>query len=268
MLPWFQYLSYGLGPLTIQVWGSFVALGMFLGLYIVHQRAKKKGLEPQILVDAGLWMIIGGLVGARIFHVLFYEPGLYISHPFEIIRIWHGGMSSYGSFFGAGLALFLFVKKRKLSKALIFQSIDIFAYGALFGWILGRVGCFMIHDHLGKPCNCFLAIQTPDGPRLEMALLEILGLIPLAVFFFVLRKKKKVQGWFAAVLFAYYGILRFILDFFRASPADANITSSFYIPTDARYLGLTPAQYFSILSFAVAVYLLLKMRKQETSFKD
>ena len=166
MIPWFQYLSYELGPLSVQVWGSFVAMGIFLGLYIVHHRAKKEGLESQVLIDAGLWMIIGGLIGARVFHVLFYEPHLYISNPVEIIRIWHGGMSSYGSFFGAGLALLLFVKKRKLSKDLLLQSVDIFAYGTLYGWILGRVGCFMIHDHLGKPCDGFLAIQSPDGPRL------------------------------------------------------------------------------------------------------
>ncbi len=123
------------------------------------------------------------------------------------------------------------------------------AFVALYGWMIGRIGCVMIHDHMGKPCDCWIAIRSPDGPRLEMSILEIVGLLPLAIIFFVSRKKKNPDGWYLGLVLIYYGSLRFILDFFRATDL-AN--------ADTRYLGLTPAQYFSIVMAALGGYLVTK----------
>lgn len=251
MIPWFQYNTIHLGPIPIQVWGFFVALGMFIGLLLLKQQAKKRGWNVEELFDIAFWVLIGGIVGGRLAHILFYDLSHYVVYPFDIIKIWEGGMSSFGGMFGALLGFWYIMKKKKKSKETILQYADLFIWASLYGWIVGRIGCLMIHDHLGKPCDCFLSINTPTGPRLEMSLLEILGLLPLAVYFFLTRKRTRKAGESLAIIIMYYGVLRFILDFFRAT----DLPNS-----DARYLGLTPAQYFAIVFVVSGGYILTKRK--------
>lgn len=253
MIPWFQYTTVSIGPVPIQVWGFFVALGMAVALWIMAKRAERFGFKKEAVLDTALLMIAFGLLFARVFHVLFYEFAFYAANPIDVFKVWHGGLSSFGGLFGAMLGFWWSIKKGKIKKMSLLSFADLVAFGALFGWIVGRIGCVMIHDHLGQPCDCFLSIQTPSGPRLEMALLEIIGLLPLALLFYIARKRGKPPGWFVSILFVYYGVLRFVLDFFRATDIEA---------ADARYLGLTPAQYFAILLVGAGAWLYVrKIRK-------
>lgn len=237
MIPWFEWKTIALGPLTLQVWGLFVAAGMLLGMWIINKRSKKFSLNTDMMFNLGFWMIVWGIIGARLFHVVFYEQGYYAAHPLEIFKLWHGGMSSFGGLFGAAFYFWRAIKKQKLLGHILVIA-DVMSFSAVFGWMLGRVGCLLIHDHLGRHSNCPWAMQTPDGSRLEMALLEIVGMIPLALLFFINRKKEKPSGWYVGILFLYYGVLRFILDFYRAKDI---------VGADARFLGLTPGQYFAIV---------------------
>ena len=176
-----------------------------------------------------------------------------------VIKIWQGGLSSFGGLFGAVLGFWLFLKRKKISfnKRNLYEQADILSFAAVFGWMVGRLGCFSIHDHIGKLSSSQLAVNFPDGARLEMAFLEILYMIPLAVWFYMVRKKQKPAGWFLYILFVYYGILRFVLDFFRA----IDIAHA-----DVRYFGLTPAQYFALLLvFFGAVYFRKSKKQKSTS---
>ena len=257
VIAWFQYTTFHLGPIPIQVWGSFVALGMLFAVWIIAKRGRRLGVAVEPMLDAALWMIISGVVFARLFHVFLYEPSFYVANPLEIVKVWHGGLSSFGGVAGAVLAFWWFVRRGIFQNIGLLRAADLFSFGALFGWIVGRIGCVMIHDHMGKPCDCFLAIETPDGTaRLDMALLEILFLLPLAVVFFVLRNKKWKNGWITAVLLGYYGVVRFVLDFWRAAPEEH--------PTgDARYLGLTPAQYFAMLLVAASAFYFFRASRKK-----
>ncbi|OIO20187.1 MAG: diacylglyceryl transferase [Candidatus Magasanikbacteria bacterium CG_4_9_14_0_2_um_filter_41_10] len=251
MIPWFQFTSVHIGPVALQVWGFFVALGMILSVLLIQREAKKRLLNAEPLLDLALKMIFFGVVGARLFHVFFYEPTFFIAHPAEIIAVWHGGLSSFGGLVGAMLAFVIALKRKKIKKEFLSVYGNIISYSALFGWMIGRIGCLMIHDHLGKESTSFLAFNSPSGQRLDMAFLEILYLIPLAIVFLILKRKKR-EDLFAALLFVYYGILRFILDFWRA---DASFATG-----DVRYLGLTPAQYFAMVLVVFGVFLYRKTR--------
>ncbi len=253
MIPWFEWKTIMLGPLTLQVWGLFVAMGMLVGVWIISKRGKHLGVNTDNLFNSAFFMIVFGLIFSRLFHILFYEPGFYFQNPVEIVKIWHGGLSSFGGLFGAVVAFFVCIKKFQWREKM-FLIADILSFGAVFGWMIGRVGCFMIHDHLGQHSNCPLAMQTPDGPRLEMAFLEILAMIPLALLFFLFRKKQVAQGWFTGVLFVYYGVLRFVLDFFRAT----DITSA-----DTRYFGLTPGHYSAIVLVLLGGFVLYKTKRKK-----
>lgn len=249
MIPWFQFTVVHLGPIPIQVWGFFVALGMVVSLLLLQNKTNNNPAQKKIL-DSAFWIIIWGFIGARLGHIIFYEPQYFLSNPIDIFKIWQGGMSSFGSFLGAGLSFFYYFKKNKFN---VRELGDTFLLVSLPGWMIGRVGCFMIHDHLGAHSTCPLAIMTPDGPRLDMALLEILGLIPLAIWVYFSRKKKFASGTVSMIILAYYSALRLILDFWRAT----DIANS-----DARYSGLTPAQYFSIIILLFAGWHFLKLRRK------
>lgn len=256
MIPWFQYTSVHIGLFTIQVWGFFVALGMILSMYLIHRMSTERRVPADQLLSLALKMIVYGVIGARVFHVAFYQPQYYIAHPLEILAVWHGGLSSFGGLVGAAIAFGLFYKTHKMQSILLKTYANILSFAALYGWIIGRIGCLMIHDHLGAESACPLAFVSPYGRRLDMALLEILGLLPLGIVFFVL-KKKHIYHFFMPLLFVYYGSLRFILDFWRALPSFAT--------GDMRYLGLTPAQYFAMVLVLWGIYLLQKMKKGEVA---
>ena len=251
MIPWFQFTEFYIGPIPIQVWGTLVAIGIGTSLFFLYKRAPALGLNRDVLLDQAFWMILAGLLGARLFYVLFFNPLFFLAHPIEIFKVWHGGLLSYGGFVGAIVGFFWYAKRKKLDKKWWLKHGDAVAQVSVVGWIIARIGCFLIHDHLGKPCDCFLAIDTPDGPRLEMALFEILTLLPILVLFYIWRNKKKPDGWFLGVLAAYYGTARFLLDFGRTTE---------FVGGDVRYLGLTPAQYFSMVAFVVGVYLIRRGR--------
>ncbi len=195
------------------------------------------------MLDLALWMIVGGFVGARLVHVFIYEPQFYFSHPWEFFAVWHGGWSSFGGVAGA-IASFFFYNKKHAVAPMQERIADLMSVSAVFGWVVGRLGCVMIHDHLGRPCNCFFDIETPQGPRLDMALTEIFLLLPLVVLFLILQKRRVKDGTYTALLFLYYGITRFLLDFLRLG--------------DHRYLGLTPAQFFAILIMIFGGHFLFK----------
>jgi len=110
MIPYFQANTIVVGWLTIQVWGLFVALGILCGLILMYHFARRYFLSEQVILDLSVWSIIGGLLGARFFHVVFYEPAYYILHPSEIVYIWQGGASSLGGFVGALAAIYIFSK--------------------------------------------------------------------------------------------------------------------------------------------------------------
>ena len=251
MIPWFQYTVIHIGPVPIQVWGLFVAMGMVLSMWILEREAKKRLLDTAMILDIALKMIVSGVVFARIFHIVFYEPAFFLANPIEVFAIWHGGLSSFGGVFGALLVIFSAIKKGKISKKQLPLYGNMLSFAALYGWLVGRIGCVMIHDHLGAPCDCFLAFNSPEEKRLDMAFLEIICLLPLAGIFFVL-KKKHINHLFTPILFIYYGILRFILDFWRAAPDFAT--------GDTRYLGLTPAQYLAMVLVIMGLCMLKKIR--------
>lgn len=256
MIPWFQFTVVHIGPVPIQVWGFFVALGMMVSLWLLQKITKSGNAGQQkIILDIAFWAIVWGFIGARLGHVFLYEPIFFFNHPLDIVKIWQGGMSSFGSFVGAGLAAWYLIKRNKLN---VKETGDWFLVVAVPGWMIGRVGCFMIHDHLGAHSNCPLAMMTPDGKRLDMALLEILGMIPLALWVWFTRKKTFQPGFKSIIILAYYSALRFILDFWRATD----------IPNaDTRWFGLTPAQYFSMVMAVWGGYWLIMNHPKKTAQK-
>lgn len=249
MIPYFEWKTIPLGPVSIQVWGFCAAVGVVLGVLFAVRQAKRRGLDAEAFESMAFWIVISAFIGARLFHVLFYEPAYYLAHPVEILSIWKGGLSSFGGFAGAAAAFFLCLRKSKLP---LLKTADALSIALPLGLGCGRVGCFLIHDHPGTlayGAGKWLAVNYPDGPRYDLGML--LGLFDFLLFgaFLLLLKKPRKDGYYFALFMTVYGPVRFLLDFLRI--------------LDVRYFGLTPAQYGSIAIFGAGVWLMSRIRRSQ-----
>lgn len=231
MIPYFEWKAIEVGNLTLHVWGLFVALGFIFGSFAAGWMAKKRGDNPKIIYDLTAWLMFAGLVGGRIGHVLLYEPGYYLQNPGEAFAIWEGGLSIYGGFIACAIVGFFFLRHKKVA---VWRYVDSAIFGLPIGLWIGRIGCFLIHDHPGTATSFFLGVQYPDGVvRHDFGLYESINGFVLTILFILLSRKQRPVGTYAGIFAIEYGIVRFFLDFYRTA--------------DVRYGGLTPAQYLSIL---------------------
>ncbi|HLD17740.1 MAG TPA: prolipoprotein diacylglyceryl transferase [Patescibacteria group bacterium] len=250
VFPYIEWHTFHLGPLTLQVWGMFVALGFLIGAAVSARQARRKGIDPALIWDLTGWVMIGAFLFARVSHVFFYEPSFYLTHPAEILAIWNGGFSSIGGFVGATLFGLWFLRRRKVN---ILSVVDAAVFGLPLGYGIGRIGCALIHDHPGRPTSFFLGERYPDGVvRHDHGFyLSLLGFF-LFLLFLILKRRNPPEGMYPAVFLIGYGVARFFLDFLRATTGPI---------VDTRYFFLTPAQYFSLGMVVVGVWILVKIFK-------
>ena len=103
---------FSLGPLSIRWYGLLFASSFILGYIIIADIFKKEGRTEKDLNDLLWYMILGTVIGARLGHCLFYNPVYYLTNPFEILKVYKGGLASHGAAIGILLSLSLFVKRR------------------------------------------------------------------------------------------------------------------------------------------------------------
>jgi phosphatidylglycerol:prolipoprotein diacylglycerol transferase len=122
--------------------------------------------------------------------------------------------------------------------------LDALMYGFAPGWILARAGCFVSHDHLGTRSDFFLAVAYADGPRHNLGFYEMLVAIGITAVLYALARRRSFVGFHTALVLCLYAPARFLMDMLRTG--------------DARYLGLTPAQYLCFVMLAIAAVLIVR----------
>lgn len=250
MIPWFQIEQIHLGPLTIQVWGLLVSLGFAVGVFALWKEAKRKGVNTNVILDLFILILASAIIGGRLFYVAEHYKE-YIGDPLRVFLISEGGMSFFGGFLVALAAGVIFIRKKKLP---VWKIADTVAPALAAGYAVGRLGCLMIHDHIGKITDFFLGIKTPEGIiRHEPIIYEIVfnGLLLFLVLWF-LRKRFKQDGALSIIFLIWFLSVRFITDFFRS----ADLPES-----DIRYYGLTLAQIVIIMLLMGFIFLLFRYLK-------
>tara|TARA_Y100000031_G_C8153935_1_gene353675 strand:+ start:120 stop:887 length:768 start_codon:yes stop_codon:yes gene_type:complete len=252
MIPYLELHTIDIGPLTIQVWGTMVALGFVIGTIASTWYARKKRLQPRILWDTLVWVIIGSILLGRFFHVIFYEPGIFMEKPLHLFVLWEGGFSVIGGFVGALLFGGWYLSRRKANFA---KYAEAGLFGLPLGLFIGRIGCALIHDHPGIETSSLLGIEYPDGLlRHDHGFyLSINGLI-LFLFFLLLYRLRVKPGTYAIVFLLWYGLVRFVLDFYRLA--------------DIQYLGLTPAQFASLAMITAGLILFLRLHLKRVNLSS
>lgn len=254
LIPWFKLDGWHIPGLpegfAIQPFGLLVAIGVLLGIRTTERHAARLGLRQDLITDFVGHVIIIGFIGSHIFDRVTYYPELVLKEPWDLLMPWRS-LSSVGGFIFAVVGAFIWKARRNLG---ITIPLDQVAFGMPVGWMFGRTGCFVVHDHPGSITNFFLAVDNyqyaglPTAPRHDLGLYEVFWSAAMIALFFALDRKPRPHGFFVAVIGLCYAPFRFGLDFLREA--------------DATYFGLTPAQYACIPTFGFCGYLLWRFYKR------
>ena len=248
MIPWFVIPPLRLGPLALQPFGILAAAGILLASRLLIREALRRGLDAQPLEKAASWALFGGIVGGHLVHILFYHPEeLREGGVLQLLKVWDG-LSSTGGVLGGLIAVLAFFRMRKLRFA---PYADIFALAVAPGWMVARLGCFSVHDHPGVLTSFPLAVAFPGGARHDLGLYDAIALAVFSVILYSVDRRRALRDRLLPLLALMYGSSRFLLDFLRATDTD-------YV--DARYAGLTPAQYASLALIAWGLFSLTRRR--------
>ncbi|MCG2694262.1 prolipoprotein diacylglyceryl transferase [Candidatus Parcubacteria bacterium] len=261
MIPYLHFLYLQLGSIKIYTWGFFVSLGFLITLAILVRQYPK---EKNMFIDLALYIIIGAIIGSRLFYVAIYAPDTLEAFK-NIFKIWEGGMASFGGILGGASAMLLYLRKKKLN---LYEYAQKIAFILPLGLAIGRIGCFLVNDHPGiKTIAMPFSLAYPDGARFDLGYLLMLFNAFLFMYFLILRKRSldfardnfsqegkrkisypQVKQLYLENFLLIYGIGRFLLDFLRID--------------EPKIAGLIPSQYGSMLLVALGSYLIIKTKKR------
>jgi phosphatidylglycerol:prolipoprotein diacylglycerol transferase len=281
MIPYFEQPSARLGPVTIHAFGALVAAAVVVGYSLAIRRSNRAGLDSGVAESVLLWGLVIGFIVAHLFAVLVYFPGDLRRNPLVVLRFWED-LSSFGGFFGGalGIALYFRTRRPELGSSVRRAYLDAIAFTFPFAWFFGRLACTIAHDHPGLITRFPLAVSlaSPQARAYLRSVYEGAGLgsslppdrvlatmgfhdlgwyeflftaVVLVPLFLLLDRRSRPPGFFVAALILLYAPVRFALDFLRVS--------------DARYLGLTPAQYSAILALLFGFFALRNRTVAEPS---
>ena len=236
MIPFIQ-----LPELPFKPFGLLITLGILLGRWMI---LRQRPVEERAQGDSFLLGVMGGaLLGSHLVELFFYHPER-LRDPRALYRFWVG-FSSIGGFAGAALVFFPLSRRLGLNRL---AWGDALLKGGLWGWLLGRAACALVHDHPGCLSDFPLAVAFPGGARHDLGLYELFLTLSLMI---LIRPVREPPGRATALLIILYGSARFLLDFLRA----------WDLPhSDPRWWGLTGAQYACLLALPLGFVLLRHSR--------
>ena len=263
-IPYTTFPTIELGPLNLRTFGLMVALGVLLGAWIAAAYAERFGVERDETYRVGTWMVLAGIIGSRLTWVVSHTDQ--IDNPIDVIAIWEGGIQFSGGFIFAilvGLPFF-----RRWTRLLRWRVLDGYTLGLSVGLALGRVGCYSVGEHFGRPTDFFLASRY-DGGDVREPMLGDVPLVPGTTFHntslyefiymmvlfavlggLVLRARRGgrevTPGTLVGVFVLYYGVARFLSDSLRVN--------------DERVLGMTGAQWMCLVMVPAGIWILWKVR--------
>jgi phosphatidylglycerol---prolipoprotein diacylglyceryl transferase len=267
-LPYYHLGS--IGP--IQGFGVIVAIGVLIGAGVLRRYGEWHGISDDHIRGLTGWVVVTGFIGAHVFDVLFYQWEAFQKDPILLLKIWVG-ISSYGGFLGGAFGWWFYVWWKRLDMRLL---ADVTIVGLLVAFTIGRLACTVVSDHIGAAVadpDAWYAAFAMDYPRRlnpgdlavhypgtsehiaawNLGLLEFLYLVPVTAFilWYAFRPSKRPNAGMVTVLTGVlYAPVRFFLDYLRVNPEN-----------DPRYVGLTFAQWVSILAFGAAIALAVKIAK-------
>jgi len=231
---------FSIGSFPIHSYGVMLALSFLFGIILSSYRAKKTGLDPNIIPDVAFWVILAAILGSRLYYVgLHFEEFrgdlLSIVNPFQNGNVGIGGLVMYGGFIGAVIAGVIFFKAKKLP---FLPYADAMAPSVGFGIMLTRIGCFLngcCYGGAGEgACALSFPIDSPAGAYqahihanslYASQLFESFGGLLIGLIILFAGRFKPFTGLQFYMVGILYAILRFLVDFSRYYSASERLGS-------------------------------------------
>jgi phosphatidylglycerol:prolipoprotein diacylglycerol transferase len=247
--------------IKVYSYGFMLVLGFLLGVWLATVRAKKLGIPPARILDLSFFVLIAGIIGAKLL-LFINEPSYYLSSIKAFISLLRSGGVIIGGLLFAVITAVIYLRKYKLDT---WQMLDIAGPSIILGQGVGRIGCFLAGCCWGKACEGALAVEfTSDvahqhtGVPLNVAMHPVQlysAIADLLIFAFLtwLYPKRKFKGQIFLLYAVLYSTARFILELFRGDTGRITIGGP-----------LSDAQYLCIAAFIFGIFFYLKRRKNQS----
>lgn len=242
-----------IGPLQIRYYGLFFVLGFVIAYFLLIHLAKRKELSitKDDIADFLLYMIIGTILGARIFYVLFYNLPFYLDNLGQIIAVWNGGLSFHGGLIGAAIAGIYFTKRKKID---FYELADIVVIPLALGLALGRLGNFTNGELYGRVSDVPWSFKFRDAEGFRHPSQIYASFKNLLIFFtlWIIKDKKLPKGFMFWLFVIMYSALRFTVEFFRQPDPQLGFIIGW----------LTMGQILSITMFSIGAFFMYKVTRK------
>jgi phosphatidylglycerol:prolipoprotein diacylglycerol transferase len=234
-IPGFDLLGRTLGPFTLHSYGVLLAIAFITGLWVAARQAKAAGLDSARVTDMAVYVLIAGLIGAKVLLVI-VEWGFYARNPRELLSILQSGGVFYGGLLGALPVAWWYARKHALPP---WRTADALAPAVVIGQAIGRLGCFCAGCCYGRAADVPWAVTFRDtyasrtvGTPLDIPLhpTQIYeSLATLAIFFVLIRMtpRKRFDGQITLAYIFLYAVARFIIESFRGDAVRGTVMGLF-----------------------------------------
>jgi phosphatidylglycerol:prolipoprotein diacylglycerol transferase len=217
------------GGVTIYWYGFFIVVGVVLAIITAIKLGSYYKIDKDIIFDLSFWLLISGIIGARLYHILL-DISYYIEQPEQIIKVWEGGLAIHGALIAGLIVLFAFTRKKKIN---LWKIGAILAPGIALAQAVGRWGNYFNQELFGKPTDLpwGIPIEATHRPIEYISssyfhptfLYESLGnlvifLILISIHIYLIKKSKIKELYFFIIIMLYlilYSVLRFATEFIR-----------------------------------------------------
>lgn len=247
-------VAFTIGGHAFAWYGIIIAVGFLLAFAYVIRSCKSFRMDEDKFIDVVIVGIIGGVIGARLYYVLFSTSDQYIKNPVSVFYIWEGGLGIYGGIIGGLLCGVLIAKLHKLNIAAV---LDMASLGFLIGQSVGRWGNFVNQEAFGSATNLPWRMVSERTDIISSTGVHpcffyesmwcLIGFILLHIFS---RKYRRYDGQVFLLYVLWYGIGRFFIEGLR--------TDSLITP----FLSLRISQVVAAVSVAAAIALLVVFRRR------
>ncbi len=239
-----------------------IATAFLAGLWTASRRAPRTGISAETLLDLGPWLILGGVLGARLFFVITFWNTEFAHESFtHLFAVWQGGLVYYGGLIGASLGTLIYMLRKQLP---VWKLADVVAPSIALGSMFGRIGCFLNGCCFGRACTLPWAVHFPPGndsyPQAVHPTQIYDALLNLTLYGFLawVYRRKRFDGQVFGLYLVGYAVFRFIVEMFRGD-----------YPPNQLFLGgwATPAQLVSMGMLVTGAVLLLVLGRIGPSAK-
>jgi phosphatidylglycerol---prolipoprotein diacylglyceryl transferase len=155
-------IAFQIGSLSIRWYGLLIASAIILGTVLAQKLAEKRNVDPELVGDLAIWLVVGAIPCARFYYVLFEWPRFQTQEWYKVFAIWEGGIAIHGAIIGGAIAATIFCKRQKISTWLM---ADIFLPAVILGQAIGRWGNFFNSEAFGGPTDLPWKLLIPSDRR-------------------------------------------------------------------------------------------------------